>query len=112
MQLRNFQAAAVQQADAPSWLASSRDQALSKLAAMEKPSESEENWRYSIIDALDLDDLAPAFTYGLAQPGQPHEHISQDVRDLRGFMPGTTGMAEALDSSIEHARDLASRVRG
>ncbi|HEX4126350.1 MAG TPA: SufD family Fe-S cluster assembly protein [Acidimicrobiales bacterium] len=69
MTLHTFTAEASAALDGPDWLRRRRAAAYEVLASCALPSESEEVWRYTPIDSLDLDGFAPPTLDGPAPAG-------------------------------------------
>ena len=69
--LSNFTAEAARSRGGPEWLRRRRLEALDRFAAAQLPTESEEVWRYSRIDDLDLDAFAPVPADGPVGPAGP-----------------------------------------
>ncbi|MFZ0248870.1 MAG: SufD family Fe-S cluster assembly protein [Acidimicrobiales bacterium] len=67
--LHTFTAEASAALDGPDWLRRRRAAGYEALASCALPSESEEVWRYTPIDSLDLDDFAPPSSNGAAPAG-------------------------------------------
>jgi Fe-S cluster assembly protein SufD len=65
--LTSFTADASRALGGPDWLASHRAGAFERFAASAMPTEAEEVWRYSGIDALDIERFAPAGLHQAAQ---------------------------------------------
>ncbi|MCL4434415.1 MAG: SufD family Fe-S cluster assembly protein [Actinobacteria bacterium] len=73
---------------------------------MDKPSESEEHWRYSIIDDLDIDDLVPATTYDTAWSVIPRQHVFQPADS------SATGISDVISAAEAYARKVATKLKG
>jgi Fe-S cluster assembly protein SufD len=104
-----FDRALVTALDGPSWLAARRSEAFARFEASPLPSEAEEEWHYSGISELDLDEFAPigasstglevAETTAMAVVSQLRERLGQ----LAGFVMSIDGAVRevALSSELE-----------
>ncbi len=75
---------------------------MERLADAERPSESEEIWRYSIIDSLDFDALVPADTY------RTYESESSNNTDRLEQAKTSLGLSPYID----YCNRIASQVVG
>jgi hypothetical protein len=73
---------------------------------MGKPSESEEHWRYSIIDDLDMDDLVPATTYDTAWSAMPGQRV------FRPADGSAAGISDVISAAVAYAREVAAKLKG
>jgi Fe-S cluster assembly protein SufD len=67
--VQHFTADAARQLGGPEWLVARRNAAADQLADIVVPTDSEEIWRYSRIDQLDLDEFRPIALADLGAPG-------------------------------------------
>jgi len=85
MTLSTFTPEAAAALDGPAWLSRRRTDAFEAFAGATLPSESEEVWRYSPIDRLDLDAFAPA--------GEPDPTgLDQAVEHWRGALAARSAL--------------------
>ncbi len=85
-----------------SWISERSEAALGKLANAERPSESEEIWRYSIIDSLDFDTLVQADTYRAYE----HESSSPNQIDIQEQLKTSLD----ISSYVDYCDHVASQV--
>ena len=94
--LHTFTAEASAALDGPEWLRRRRAAGYAALASCELPSESEEVWRYTPINALVLDDFAPPAHGGPAPAGdQLLAALSTALDGVAGSVLVQNGIANA-----------------
>jgi hypothetical protein len=89
-----------------SWISERSESALGRLANAERPSESEEIWRYSIIDSLDFDTLVQADTY------RTYEHESSNQNQSPSQIDIQEQIKTSLDvgAYVDYCGHIASQV--
>ncbi|MBV9660192.1 MAG: hypothetical protein JO337_03455, partial [Acidimicrobiales bacterium] len=95
----------------PGWLASDRQAALERFTASELPTSAAEEWRYSRIEALDLDRFGPA----IEPPGAaPITSAAAGSLDVPGLLDLTALLgAVGSGATVVETRDgFVTRVRG
>lgn len=89
-----------------SWISERSESALGRLANAERPSESEEIWRYSIIDSLDFDTLVQADTYRTYEHESSNQNQSPSQIDIQEQIKTSLD----IDSYVDYCDHIASRV--
>jgi Fe-S cluster assembly protein SufD len=105
--LSSFTAEASSSLPGPRWLHARRDAAFERFATSSLPSESEEIWRYSRIDDLELDAYRPVSTEASVEPGIPAEF--QPVLDAIGERDGLLLFRNGMLAHAEVDPELARR---
>lgn len=101
--LSNFTADVLETIPGPGWLKQRRREAFERFAAASLPSESDEVWRYSRVDELDLDAFGPVREDGTAAPPAGMEGL------LEALGP-KSGLLVAVDGKVVH-EELGAGVR-
>lgn len=89
-----------------SWISERSESALGRLANAERPSESEEIWRYSIIDSLDFDTLVQADTYRAYEHESSNQNQSPSQIDIQEQIKTSLD----IDSYVDYCGHIASQV--
>ena len=97
-----FSSEAVTSLGGPVWLAEHRQGAWERFDGLALPSESEEIWRYSGIDAFELDRFGPS-----AKPG---ESLGGSVADMSARVAGRLGEISVMAVTVDGS--LATLARG
>ncbi len=80
----------------PAWLTARRIGALDLLATSDPPSDADENWRYSGIDALDFGLLAPPSLPGTSLPGTSPLRATEPATSPPGASPPFTPVTDLV----------------
>ncbi|HXZ62412.1 MAG TPA: SufD family Fe-S cluster assembly protein [Acidimicrobiales bacterium] len=100
MTLRSFTAEASAGLDGPDWLRERRARGYEAFVASPLPSESEEVWRYSPIDRLSLDELAPSAATAPSGAGQAMlADLAAAIGPVAGAVLVSDGRAGAFASA-------------
>ena len=102
VQLRTFTADGSAELGGPQWLRDRRAAGMGALASSSMPTESEEVWRYTPIDDLDLDEFAPV----TAAPGAPPE-AALALSDALASVLGPLSGRVLVTNGYPHSFDVA-----